>query len=721
MARELWWAVLAAGLLAACDGDAGGGGDGPGDGAPPASDAAPPAPDAGADTGTDAAADGALPAADGGADAAVPADRLLPQDCDPMGGRCGLPWPSDVYLEADPTGKNPSGKSVRFRPETLPKSFGRRPIPLELFHDLDGFSPGTAAMTFMPGATVAGLATPATIPTTVTPDSPTVILNTRTGELVPHWADLDESARNADQKALMLRPAKLLDTATRYIVAIRRVQDADGAELPPTDVFRALRDGTDHADPSVASRRAHYDDVFAKLTAAGVDRASLQIAWDFTTGTRDSITGPMLKVRDAALAVVGADGPEYTVTSVEHDPNEHIKTRILANVRFPLYLNTAAYELNDPVPYMLWDEQGQPMQNGFMEAEVLIQIPKVVDEPGRRLGVIQNGHGLFGGKEEGRNGYLAKIASYGYVTISMDLYGFAEADVVLAVQALSGVPEMLQAFVDRQIQGQVNQLLGMRMMIGRIARDGIRDAEGNVLLEGGVIDPALRAYRGDSQGGIMGATYMAVSTDVTRGLLGETGAPYSLLLNRSTDWPMYGAILAGTYTNDLDVQLMLALVQTKWDRSEPSGFAPFVKRDPLPGTPAHDALIHVAIGDHQVSTFGAHVLARSLGAKALRSNDPARPFPREIWGLEAADGPLQGESAIVEYLFDLPAEPLTNLPQAQGCDPHDRVRILGPSYEQQDHFFRTGEIRWACDGICDCDLGPGAEVGCPESFEDQCR
>jgi hypothetical protein len=335
--------------------------------------------------------------------------------------------------------------------------------------------------------------------------------------------------------------------------------------------------------------------------------------------------------------------------------------------------------------------------------------------------VIQNGHGLFGDKAEGRNGYLAKIASYGYVTLSMDLFGFAESDVPIAVQALSGKPEMLQAFIDRQVQGMVNQLLGMRMMIGRVARDGIRDADGNVLLAGGVIDPEVRAYRGDSQGGIMGATYMAVSTDVTRGLLGETGTPYSLLLNRSTDWPMYGAILAGTYPNDLDVQLMLALVQSKWDRSEPAGFAPYVTRDPLPGTPEHDVLMHVAIGDHQVSTFGAHILARSMGAKALRSNDPARPFPREIWGLDAADAPLQDESAIVEYLFDLPAEPQSNLPQAGGCDPHDRVRILGPSFDQQDHFFRTGEIAWACDGICDCDLGPGEEVGCPESFEDQCR
>lgn len=717
--RAGWLLALA---CAACDEASS---DGGGDGGPAGDVGA--APDAGSPT-ADAAPDATVPAADaapdaGAPDAVPPTGRLLDADCDPIGVHCGLPFPSDVYLEDDPARRHPSGKVVRFRPDTLPKAFRRHALPLELFEEHDGWSPSTAAMTYMPGATAQGLATPASIPTTLTPDSPTILLNATTGALVPHWVDLDESARNADQKMLMLRPAVLLEHQTRYIVAIRRVKDASGNDLAPTDVFQSIRDRIALSDdPSVSSRFSHYHgDLFPKLEAAGVERGSLQIAWDFTTASLQNVTGPMLAVRDAALAVVGEDGPEYTVQAVEPEPNEHVKTRIVLLVRCPVFLTTAAYEPGDPPPRLIFDAQGRPTQTGWMEAEVLVQVPRVADEPGRRLGVVQNGHGLFGTRYEGQNGYLARIASYGYVTAAQDLFGFAEPDIVIAAEALSARPGMVAGFVDRQIQGMVNQLLVMRMLIGRVARDGITDTAGNVLLAPGAIDPALRAYRGDSQGGIMGGTYMSISTDVTRGLLGETGTPYNLLLNRSVDWPGYGGILGSGHPNDLDVQLMLGLVQMRWDRSEPAGFVRHLARDPLPGTPTHDVLMHVAIGDHQVYTGAAHVMARAIGAKLLQSDDPAMPFVREPWGVETAAGPLQDESALVEYLFDLPPEPLTNLPLDQGCDPHDRVRVLEPSYEQQDHFFRTGEIRWFCQGICNCDVGDRPEGGCPESFESQCQ
>jgi hypothetical protein len=38
------------------------------------------------------------------------------------------------------------------------------------------------------------------------------------------------------------------------------------------------------------------------------------------------------------------------------------------------------------------------------------------------------------------------------------------------------------------------------------------------------------------QGGILGGAYMAVSSDITRGVLGETGCNYALLLSRSVDF-----------------------------------------------------------------------------------------------------------------------------------------------------------------------------------------
>jgi len=51
-----------------------------------------------------------------------------------------------------------------------------------------------------------------------------------------------------------------------------------------------------------------------------------------------------------------------------------------------------------------------------------------------------------------------------------------------------------------------------------------------------VIDPTRRYYYGNSQGGIFGSVYMALTTDVERGVLGVGGGPYNLLLPRSKDF-----------------------------------------------------------------------------------------------------------------------------------------------------------------------------------------
>jgi hypothetical protein len=178
--------------------------------------------------------------------------------------------------------------------------------------------------------------------------------------------------------------------------------------------------------------------------------------------------------------------------------------------------------------------------------------------------------------------------------------------------------------------------------------------------------------------------------------------------------------LKGTYGDDRNVQILWALIQLFWDRSEPSGFVPFLSTDTLPKTPPHDVIMMDGLGDHQVTTFGAHIMARAIGAKLLESNDSANPVVRDVWGLERAQAPLTDQSALLEWDFNLAPEPDGNIPALDGCDPHDRIRILQPAYAMQDKFFRTGVIDWFCDGICNCD-GAGEEQGCPESFVSECQ
>ncbi|MCZ6806007.1 MAG: hypothetical protein O7F08_03580, partial [Deltaproteobacteria bacterium] len=253
---------------------------------------------------------------DGGSGGTVAAPPL---GCDPLTpSYCGFPYPNDYWTSADSA--TATGMRLALPEVIMPENnSGVRSDPAA-FNEADGFSPGIAAMTHMPGATVTGLPTPNTIEDSLAPDSPTVIIDAETGERVPHWVDLDEYVVQAkirvdagadrpdftidrgldelrQEQALMLRPAIRLEDSTRYIVAIRGVLDEDGVRIPPSDGFAALRDGTTSDDAVIESRRSHFEGIFSALESADIDRDDLQLAWDFTTASKANNTDWMLHIR----------------------------------------------------------------------------------------------------------------------------------------------------------------------------------------------------------------------------------------------------------------------------------------------------------------------------------------------------------------------------------------------------------------------------------------
>jgi hypothetical protein len=665
------------------------------------------------------------------------APPLVGADCDPLAPTlCGLPFPSNVYLVDDPAKKTPSGKSIRFGKNTLPQVQGKARIDAMLFSDRDGFSAGSAPLVHFPGATVTGLPTQDTLEASTQADSPTILLEVDSGKLIPHFAELDMSTNKDAERVLMIRPVVRLKDKTRYVVAIRRVVDASGAVIPPSPFFKALRDGTNACAPQLAAlRKPLYDEIFGKLASAGVKKDDLQIAWDFATASREANTGDLLALRDDALAKY-PDGFKYSIFKVTENPADDpdVWRRIDATIKLPLYLSfSEPYDPMTPtkVPRLMRSPDGKPMQNGEFDFPITIFVPKsAMTAAPASHGLIQNGHGLLGDRLEGAGpentkgtNFLTKLANqHHYVAFAVYLMGFSgDVDITgkipvddtpLVEDALGADPAKLVGLFDRQVQGHLNQLLAMRFMIQNFPSDP------NVQVGGkSVIDPSKRFYRGDSQGGIMGGTYMAISPDVTRGLLAEGGMPYSLLLNRSQDWPKFGFLLNGTYGDGRAVQLVMGLVQSLWDRSEPNGFVPYLANDMLPCpscpngvTPAHQVLLYDNLGDCQVTPLGAHIMARTVGAKNLK------PVARELYGIADADAIPVGGSGLVEWTYGLPDAPQTNQsPAAKYCgganDPHDKTRQLTPAYQQEDHFFQTGEIIPFCQGVCSCyDAMP--EDGC---------
>jgi len=602
--------------------------------------------------------------------------------CDPLVPEaCGLPFPNDVYTVADPS--RATGLHLDFLPGSLP----RRTRDATPFEALDGFSPASSPMTFFPGATATGLVGPRDIARSLEAASPTVLFDLTTMTRVAHFAEIDQAYPGDVQRALLLRPAAGLVPGHRYAVAIRSVVNAAGALVPPSAVFLSLRDASASTDPAVLDRRADYEALFSALTTAGVERSSLQIAWSFTVGSREAITGSLVRMRDETLAEIGTIGAAYTLTEVEaRGPDDtNIAFRVRGTIEVPLYLTRAT-----PGGVMRRDAEGNPLAEGTMSVPFWMLVPRSAGtSPGQ---LLQWGHGLLGSGEE--IFYFDALHEFanalGYVIFAIDWTGMASEDlaVIAGIATRGDISDFVQV-TDRLQQGILNALVAARTAHGGLASEPRIHVEGR-----GPIDttrPVL--FLGQSQGGIFGGTYMALTTDVARGVLLVPGQNYSMLLQRNRGgWDQFSPLFEANY-QAIDILRCLALMQLLWDHAEPSGFTPYVRTNRLPGTPAHEVLMVVAINDHQVTTLAAHTMARTMGVPSLG------PVNRSIWGVEEATGTVMG-SAMIEIEFGVPEVPLTNTVPPVGLDPHTLVTSPSWVLPTIHTFFRTGAISTTCAGPC---------------------
>jgi len=617
----------------------------------------------------------------------VPAVDWPTLECDPLVPTyCGFPFPSNVFTAPDPA--TPTGRRLALSEALIPDSKNIAPAQPDPWNRSDGFSAGLAVMSHLPGATLTVLPGPWTLEDSLAADSPTVLIDADSGERIAHFAELDMSHADDMRRAFMIRPVVPLADGRRYIAAIRGVVDEGGAALPPSPAFKALRDGHSFADdPSIDARRGLYADIFLRLADAGVARDDLQLAWDFTTASRENNTAGLLKMRDEGLAWAGDDGPPYTLTLVDAEhPDPRVGLYVEGTMTVPLYLDQP-----DPGAHLILGNDGLPAQFGTAEFDFTVVIPqRAFTAP---VTPLQYGHGLLGsGREEIQYDYRVEFAdTYGYALFAVDWIGMAQDDYVpIANFVNDGDLEQFATLVDRLHQGILNSLLAMRLVSGALVDDPMLQPMGQPL-----IDPSERYYHGNSQGGIFGSTYMALSTDVERGMLGVPGQPYSLLLNRSKDFAEFFVLLTGASPDGLDRHMVLALFQLLWDHTEPTAYRKYIRSDNLPGSPPKEVLIEVAIGDHQVSTLGAHIMARAIGGVANIA-----PENRAIWGIDSAAGPYTG-SALVAYDFGLAPAPTTNIPPSDGEDPHGKPRKLPGAAQMLDQFLRTGVVETFCDGVCD--------------------
>ena len=630
----------------------------------------------------------------GGSDKADPAPPGALSGCDPVDpSLCAFPFPSSYFQVPADTA---SGVQNAYTQESLPINRDFVPLAPDLLNRYDGFSTLTPALTFLEKVSTDGTISWTDPSLYLAPDARTVWIDTVTGERLPHFVELDSTADSDAVSALILHPLVPMEHARRYVIGIRNLNRTDGGPVEPSPAFTALRDQTESDIADVPLRQAYYDEkIFPILEADGLSRGELQLAWDFTTSSVESSLGRALAVRDDALARIGPTGPaEYTIDStVDGDcanpGSEPIARTIYGHYTAPRYTLSDAPGLD---ARLVDGPDGKPVYQGDTEVEFIVRVPcSLAADPGDGGMVLQYGHGLLGDYSEAEADYLAQIADTNrFVIFAQDWTGMCQDDAGPITLMLVSDLSDFEIIPDRTIQGFTELMSGLRLATHALASDPLLSWNGKP-----VIDGSRAGYYGNSQGGIFGAAYLALSPDLERGVLGVPGAPYSLLLSRSADFDTFFLLFDQKYLDDRDRALLLASFQTAWDPGEPAGYLRHLTADPLPGSPPKQVLLQAALGDAQVTTLGAEMMARAFGAATVA------PQAQAVFGIEERPAPFTG-SALVEWIYsDVGPMPIENTHPPLETDTHECPRREPEAQEQLAHFLLTGEVIQTCDGACE--------------------
>lgn len=623
-----------------------------------------------------------------------------PEICNPLDQRhCLLPFPNDFFSVADAS--TDSGRRIAIPTAATLTNVNGVQVDMTEWNRNDGFSPGAQIATYIADVDLdaSGAAPITDIALSLAADAPVVLLDVDAGRRIPYWMEIDARPADPTHRVTFVRPAINLLEGHRHVIALRGLVDTAGHPIVAGDVFRAYRDRLQSNVPEVEAERERYERVFADLGRFGVRRDNLYLAWDFTIASRRNLSERVLHMRDDAFANLGTAAPAFAVDLVEEDFDDRTARRISGTFTVPNYMT------GDGAPgnRLNYGDGDLPQANGTFTADFRCIVPRSALSGGSGPAVPARaslyGHGLLGSEREVSAGNVRSMANeHNFVFCATKWIGMSEDDVGNAVTILGNLSRF-PTLADRTQQGFLNALFLGRLMIhadGLSSHPAFQDDAGN-----SVIERSDLFFDGNSQGGIMGGALAAIATDFTRAVLGVPAMNYSILLQRSVDWDVYEAIYNPAYPNEIERGLGLLLIQMLWDRGEANGYAQHMTDDPLPGTPPHQVLLHVAFGDHQVAPVAAEIEARTIGAGIHWPAvvDGRLPDVEPYWGIDRiADYPYDG-SAIIIWDSGAPVPPLDNQPPREGEDPHSDPRSDVMARVQKAEFLRSdGAVIDVCEG-----------------------
>lgn len=607
-----------------------------------------------------------------------------PAGCNPLvADDCATPFPSSFYETADAS--SPTGVRVAIAATVMPSSASGAQFRAAQLIGRDGFSPATPFVVYfkagVDGSSLPGDANP---DASLSPSSPVQIIDYATGERVPLMAELDAGALPGDRQALLIHPLVRLDNAKRYVIALVNLKSASGKDLTPRP-FRALRDKTP-LSKSLSPLRSRYDEIFAALAAAGVARSSLTLAWDVIIASEGSATSHLLTMRDQALALADAGMLGYAITSTTDSPNDaNLLREIVGTLTVPSFLTDDSLGAT-----LATDGSGAPVLRGMGTADFVVHVPQCAKTATAPLPVIVFGHGLLGAAlSELNSDYQKQVGNQlCMIQIGTDWIGLSSHDVPTITANVIGDLNHFDIITDRLQQAHVNIQVLTRLFLRSMKNDPALQLAGRALTDGSQI-----YYYGISDGGIQGATFMALTKDVTRGVLNVPGCEFSLMMFRSHDFASLKDLLNTTYQDPLDQQLLITMSQSYWDYTDPITWSPHLLQNPLPSTPTKKILVQEAIADAQVPNLATRILARTIGLPGMDLEQP-------VWGVTQQPPPL--DSAYTQW--DVRATPVPadqDVPPPTDNSAHQAIRALPALVQQLQAFFKPdGQVVQTCSGPC---------------------
>ena len=254
---------------------------------------------------------------------------------------CMLPFPAPTFLIDDETTN--TGYRLHIPGEAIPDSGSTPTGAFHMINRLDGYSPSTQIFTaFDSTPDVSSMADQYNIGDSLNSEHGTVLINLNTGEIQPHWVEIDSRTQDDEVTFVYIRTVRGLEHDTPYGVAYRNMVDQEGNAIEGSDAFVALRDNLITDSSQIENQRNKYEDLFGELAHAGVERSTLQAAWYFHTASTESMIQDLVHIRDDASQRLGNEGLGCNVTEVIEDwGDENTTFRLIrGTVTTPQYMES---------------------------------------------------------------------------------------------------------------------------------------------------------------------------------------------------------------------------------------------------------------------------------------------------------------------------------------------------------------------------------------------